>query len=585
MSGEDVVEPTALFESFDGSGPGWCYRFDNPAQIYVARTTKEVVNAIRLVERETAAGRWVALMLAYEAAPAFDNTLAVHTATDFPLAWVAVFDHPSTERVIPLSPDITCSEWRSAVPKTAYAESIRRIRAYIEAGDTYQVNYTFPLTAQFEGDALGWFQELGRAQGAGYCVYLDLGEKKILSLSPELFFEREGDKLRTRPMKGTMPRGRWLEEDEAMKQALAASEKNRAENLMIVDLLRNDLGKISKAGSVRVSSLFQVERYRTVHQMTSTIESIAKPGVGLWEVLQALFPCGSVTGAPKIRTMGIIRELEPHPRRAYTGAIGLVKPGGDCVFNVAIRTVVLDTDTGEAIANVGGGITYDSTPEGEYEECLTKAKFLSDRPIEFELLETMLLEDGAGFLLERHLSRMKSSANYFGFRFDEGEIRERLARTQKEYSQGNWKIRLLLSRDGVVVSEVNEAKSDDNKIWRVRFAKEPINKNDIFLYHKTTNRSVYEKAKASATDGDDAILWNEAEEVTESSIANIVMEDSGILYTPPRESGLLAGKFRDELIATGQLKERVITKEQLRRAGKFFLINSVRKWIPAALVE
>lgn len=585
MSGEDVVEPTALFESFDGSGPGWCYRFDNPAQIYVARSTKEVVNAIRLVERETAAGRWVALMLAYEAAPAFDNALAVHTATDFPLAWVAVFDHPSTERVIPLSPDITCSEWRSAVPKTAYAESIRRIRAYIEAGDTYQVNYTFPLTAQFEGDALGWFQELGRAQGAGYCAYLDLGGKKILSLSPELFFEREGDKLRTRPMKGTMPRGRWLEEDEAMKQALAASEKNRAENLMIVDLLRNDLGKISKAGSVRVSSLFQVERYRTVHQMTSTIESIAKPGVGLWEVLQALFPCGSVTGAPKIRTMGIIRELEPHPRRAYTGAIGLVKPGGDCVFNVAIRTVVLDTDTGEAIANVGGGITYDSTPEGEYEECLTKAKFLSDRPIEFELLETMLLEDGAGFLLERHLSRMKSSANYFGFRFDEGEIRERLARTQKEYSQGNWKIRLLLSRDGVVVSEVNEAKSDDNKIWRVRFAKEPINKNDIFLYHKTTNRSVYEKAKASATDGDDAILWNEAEEVTESSIANIVMEDSGILYTPPRESGLLAGTFRDELIATGQLKERVISKAQLRCAGTFFLINSVRKWIPAALVE
>ena len=260
------------------------------------------------------------------------------------------------------------------------------------------------------------------AQGAQYSAYLDLGRYKVLCLSPELFFERRGNHVITRPMKGTVRRGRWPAEDRELAEWLKQSAKDRAENVMIVDLLRNDLGKVSVPGSVRVSSLFDIERFETVWQMTSTVESTLKDGVSLVELMSALFPCGSITGAPKIRTMEIIRELERSPRGAYTGTIGLLKPGGDCVFNVAIRTVVVDTETNQATFGVGGGVTIDSTAEREYEECLVKSRFLHTSPVEFQLFESMLLEDGEYFLLARHLERLRSSAEYFGFRFPEEEI-------------------------------------------------------------------------------------------------------------------------------------------------------------------
>ncbi len=257
--------------------------------------------------------------------------------------------------------------------------------------------------------------ELCLAQGARYCAYLDLDRYQVLSLSPELFFERRGDRVITRPMKGTIRRGRWTEEDEELAAQLLNSSKDKAENIMIVDLLRNDLGKVSVPGSVHVSSLFAAERYETVWQMTSTVESTLRPGTSLVELMSALFPCGSITGAPKIRTMQIIRELERFPRGVYTGTIGFLKPGGDCVFNVAIRTVVIDKETGVATCGVGGGVTIDSTAAGEYAECLVKSRFLETRPVEFELFETMLIEDGEIFLRERHLERLRKSAAYFGF--------------------------------------------------------------------------------------------------------------------------------------------------------------------------
>jgi len=380
--------------------------------VRTANRIEDVVSVLEFAEREARSGSHVAVLLSYEAAPAFDPAFVTHAPSDFPLAWAAVLDDVSADEQL----ELYCStEWEPLVSRNEYDESVSRIRELIAAGDTYQVNYSFPLTASFNGDAFAWHQDLCVAQGAQYSVYLDLGRYKVLCLSPELFFERCGDHVLTRPMKGTVRRGRWLEEDRELARWLANSAKDRAENVMIVDLLRNDLGKVSVPGSVRVSSLFDLERFETVWQMTSTVESTLRDGTTLVDLMSALFPCGSITGAPKIRTMQIIRELERFPRGAYTGAIGLLKPGGDCVFNVAIRTVVIDTETGVATFGVGGGVTIDSTAEREYEECLVKSRFLHSKPVEFQLFESILLEDGEYFLLEEHVARLNESAEYFGF--------------------------------------------------------------------------------------------------------------------------------------------------------------------------
>ena len=350
--------------------------FDNAIKTVTATRLEEIEALLDLAESEARAGSYVMVMVSYEAAPAFDSALTVHQSHGFPLAHTAVYSEPATlgERRFSVGPN----SWLPAVSKQEYRESIERIKKLIAAGDTYQVNYSFPLTSTFNGDSLAWYSQLAQSQrGARYSAYLDLGRYKVLSLSPELFFERQGDRVLTKPMKGTAQRGRTAAEDEELARWLQNSSKNRAENVMIVDLLRNDLGKVAVPGSVHVSSLFDLERFETVWQMTSTVEATLRSGTSLAQLMAALFPCGSVTGAPKIRTMQIIRELERFPRRAYTGTIGLLRPGGDCTFNVAIRTVVLDAETGVATCSVGGGITIDSTAEDEYEECLVKSRFLT----------------------------------------------------------------------------------------------------------------------------------------------------------------------------------------------------------------
>ncbi len=392
----------------------------------------------------------------------------------------------------------------------------------------------------------------------------------MLSLLPELFFERRGDRVITRPMKGTMPRGRWTEEDEALANQLRNSIKDKAENIMIVDLLRNDLGKVSVPGSVHVSSLFAAERYETVWQMTSTVEATLRPGTSLVELMSALFPCGSVTGAPKIRTMQIIRELERFPRGVYTGAIGLLRPGGDCVFNVAIRTVVIDKQTGVATCGVGGGVTIDSTAAGEYEECLVKSRFLQMKPVEFELFETMLVEDGEIFLFERHLERLKKSAAYFGFKFNKKDVFPLLPPIRVKTA----KLKLSLRKDGRVKIETFPT-TDNTDLQRFTFAPRPVDSSDRFLFHKTTRREFY---------SDDIIMWNERGEITESGIANVVVRIDGELVTPPVSCGLLPGTFRAHLLDRGEIKERVITIEELKNASEIYLINSVRKWMKAELV-
>jgi len=531
--------------------------------VRTANRIEDVVSVLEFAEREARSGSHVAVLLSYEAAPAFDPAFVTHAPSDFPLAWAAVLDDVSADEQL----ELYCStEWEPLVSRNEYDESVSRIRELIAAGDTYQVNYSFPLTASFNGDAFAWYQDLCVAQGAQYSVYLDLGRYKVLCLSPELFFERCGDHVLTRPMKGTMRRGRWLGEDRELAQWLANSAKDRAENVMIVDLLRNDLGKVSVPGSVRVSSLFDLERFETVWQMTSTVESTLRDGTTLVDLMSALFPCGSITGAPKIRTMQIIRELERFPRGAYTGAIGLLKPGGDCVFNVAIRTVVIDTETGVATFGVGGGVTIDSTAEREYEECLVKSRFLHSKPLEFQLFESILLEDGEYFLLDEHIARLNESAEYFGFIGT--RINADLERIAAENPRGSFKVRVMLSRDGRIETQITPVELLGD-LKQVELAKESVDSSDRFLYHKTTRRP----------GGDGLVFWNERGEITESSIANVVVPIDGELCTPPRESGLLAGVFRNHLLARGEIKERVITIEEFQNAHQFFLINSIRKWI------
>ena len=526
--------PTVLFESFDPQGRGWSCVFQNPLAVYSARTLNEVVPLLQEADRASRDGQWVALMLSYEAAPALDSAMAVLPSNGFPLAWLAVFHEafPSVCAVEP--PSFLNPRWDASMTQSDYGRGIRDIRSAIARGDCYQVNYTFPMECKFEGDAWAWYRALGMAQGAGYCAWIDCGRYRVMSFSPELFFERQGNVLRARPMKGTAPRGRWASEDDNQRHRLEESAKNRAENLMIVDLLRNDLGRVSVPGTVRVPRLFEIERYPTLFQMTSTVESICLPQIGLVEILSALFPCGSVTGAPKISAMKLIRDLETSPRGVYTGAIGLIRPGGDCTFNVAIRTLELDTETGRAVFGVGGGITFDSTPEDEYAECLTKARFLAEAPPVFQLIETLRLEQGTYFLLRRHIARLMESAAFFGFALDEVEVCAAFEAIRTEQPKGEWKVRLLASAKGELHVEASPLLPSTNQLCRVAFATVPLDSASPFLCHKTTYRAFYEQPLGDCPNCDDLIFWNEHGEVTESSIANVVVEVDGQKWTPSR---------------------------------------------------
>src|ERR1051325_7656101 len=541
-------------------------QFDSPAREVIANNIGEVLSVLNFAEREATAGSYVAVMLSYEAAPAFDSVLVMHEPTDFPLAWAAAFE--SATDLVPNDSRSFSNSWTPRISRVEYDDAVTRIKELIAAGDTYQVNYSFPLTASFNGDAYAWYRTLCEAQGAQYSAYIDLGRYQVLSLSPELFFERRGDRVVTKPMKGTVRRGRWTAEDREFAQWLRESTKDRAENVMIVDLLRNDLGKVSIPGSVCVSSLFELGRFPTVWQMISTVQSTLRPSTSLADLMTALFPCGSITGGPEICTRDIYRELEPFPRGAYTGTIGLLKPGGDCVFNVAIRTVVVDTESQCATFGVGGGVTIDSTAEREYEECLVKSRFLNSPVVEFQLFESMLLEDGEYFLLAEHLERLRNSVDYFGFVFPGTRINADLGRIAVENSRGSFKVRLTLWKDGLIESQLTPVELLSS-VKAVELAPEPVDSSDRFLFHKTTRRP----------GGDAVIFWNERREVTAPGLAKIVISIAGQLYTPPILSGLLAGTFRNHLLTEGKIEERVITVEELQRSNEFFLINSVRRWI------
>ncbi|HEU0055260.1 MAG TPA: aminodeoxychorismate synthase component I, partial [Longimicrobium sp.] len=429
---DDVV---ARFDSLGHGGGGRSFLFRRPRRVVEAWATADVLPALREVEAAVADGLHAAGFVAYEAAPGLDPALATHPPDPrLPLLrFVLCEERVETE---PPSGDgdgdadaFRLGAFSPALAEDDYAAAVERIRALIAAGDTYQVNFTFPLRAAFEGDAAALYRRLRLAQRADFHAFLRFGDTSIVSASPELFFRQVGGELELRPMKGTRPRGRWPEEDARLAAELLSSEKERAENLMIVDLLRNDAGRVAEFGSVRVDRLFEVERYETVHQLTSTIRARVREGVGLADLFGALFPCGSVTGAPKVRTSEIIAELERGPRGVYTGAVGFASPG-EAVFSVAIRTLVVDHAAGTAELGVGSGVTFDSAAAAEYRECLAKSAFATHAPHDFRLLETLLWEPGEGyFLLDGHLERLSRSAAYFGFRCDRDEVVAALERS------------------------------------------------------------------------------------------------------------------------------------------------------------
>ncbi len=578
--------------------PERAFALEEPIGVLEARRPEEVAGVVAAAEAASGRGLWAAGFVAYEAAAGLDPDLVVRARrpwdplAELPLAWFALFGRRAD--VAPLRPPRDAADpgslsWRPSVARETYDDAIARIRGRIVAGDTYQVNLTFRLHASVAGDDRGLYRDLALAQRGGYAAYLDAGRYHVLSASPELFFRVDGDRITTRPMKGTAPRGRWLEEDLAIAERLVASPKDRAENAMIVDLLRNDLGRISIPGGVGWERPFRAERYETVWQLTSTITASLRPGTTLVEIFRALFPSGSVTGAPKVATMRIVADLEDSPRGVYCGAVGYLAPPGSgeprAIFNVAIRTVVVDTATGLAEFGVGGGVTFDSSAEGEHEEALTKARILTTARPAFELVETLRWTPDEGLArAPQHLRRLADSARYFGFRYDAATIRAALEEAISALDGTPARLRLRLARDGATSVETAPLPVAHEGPVRVAIDDEPVDPDDVWLYHKTTRREPYERRRKRRPDVDDVILVNARGEVTETTIANLAVLVDGVWVTPPRDAGLLPGTYRRILVERGRLLERPISVEQVRAAEGLALVSSVRGWREAVLV-
>lgn len=552
----------------------WLY-FTEPTQVINAETLNDIFPALREIEdRVQQDGLYAAGFLSYESASAFDAAHLTKPTTDFPYLWFGLYPEPRTVILPhPTQPKVKL-DWNPTIDRDTYNSAIDKIKEYIADGRTYQVNYTMRLQADFNVSAWNFFLHLARSQN-NHAAYIDTGRYVICSASPELFFKLDGNTITGRPMKGTVKRGRTTQEDRAQAEWLKNSEKNRAENIMIVDMIRNDLGRIAKIGTVQVPELFQTERYPTLWQMTSTVT--ADTTVSLAEIFRALFPCASITGAPKVSTMQIINELETTPRSIYTGSIGYVAPQGKAAFNVAIRTALIDRKTQKAEYGVGGGIVWDSTSADEYSEALLKSHVLTASQPEFSLLETILWTPEEGFFLkEKHIARLLDSADYFDFSILRDQIEEKLAKLESSFTTPQ-RVRLLLDKDGNIYLESTPYHPTE-KILQVRLAKEPINSNNIFLFHKTTIRNIYENARADFPDCDDILLHNERGELTEFTIGNLVVELDGELVTPPTDCGLLAGTFRAHLLEIGEIVEKVILVADLNRCTKIFRVNSIRKW-------
>jgi para-aminobenzoate synthetase/4-amino-4-deoxychorismate lyase len=627
--------------------------FTDPVRICVASQLSELPALFREIEQAVSAGLYAAGYFSYECAAFFEPTaFSQYTPQSIaasgpwrpqPLAWFGIYSpaslfdcqsgtfvgtgptaltrvrkqsqaERSTEPPCPIAPPClprkgaepgSLTECALAITEQQYTERIHQIHALIRSGDAYQLNFTLAIDLRTAGSSAALYGQLRALQPAPYGAFLHTEpQHRILSFSPELFFQIESEgqsrRITTRPMKGTAPRGRTSQEDRQTADWLKNDPKNRSENVMIVDLLRNDLGRLCRFGSVHASDLFAVERYPTLWQMTSTITGDLRPEVGFEQIFGALFPCGSVTGAPKIRAMQLLSELEQRPRGVYTGAIGFFSKE-QSVFNVAIRTLALEQERG--VMGVGSGIVIDSNPAEEWRECLLKARFLTDpgspvarpAPGSFSLIET-LLWNGEYPLLELHLDRLEDSAHYFAFPFDRATTRGFLNQPNTKGAPGpgfeTWesttprKVRLLLDPDGSlqITSEPIPASTRDP--LRVRICPNPIDPADPMYFHKTTHRPLYAEAlqEAQGAGFDEVLFFNLRNELTESAIHNIFIQKAGRLLTPPLTCGLLPGVHRRHILASDpNAAEQILLLEDLRQADRIYLSNAVRGLRPAVI--
>ncbi|WP_180132199.1 aminodeoxychorismate synthase component I [Rhodoferax sp. BLA1] len=563
--------------------------FEAPTDTLVAHTPEQIQPLLDKVQAHAQAGRWCVGYLRYEAASAFDKALLTYAA-DGPLAWFGVFEHALPWPPGPPAPADTVGptqvRWHSPLSRDQFDNKLTTIHEAIGAGEYYQVNYTAPLHGDFVGSAPELFTRLQQAQPGGYAAYIDTGEEQILSVSPELFFDWDGQHILTRPMKGTAPRGQTPQEDAALVQALTASPKERAENVMIVDLLRNDLSRIAKPHTVQVPSLFAVQSLPTVHQMVSDVTAQTRPGTSLSEVFGALFPCGSITGAPKVRAMQAIYDLEPQARGVYCGAIGVVRPGGHATFNVAIRTVTIQG--AQARCGIGSGITYDATAPNEWREWQHKRMFLERASEAFALLETLRLQAGVFHNLGAHLARLARAARHFGYPFDEERVRAALLTLLDPDMRSDdttvWRVRLLLDAQGRPFAEKYKQNSTPDLV-SIGLAATPFEAaQSEFTRFKTTRRSHYEAFTPTDPAIFDTLLYNERGELTECTRGNIAVLLDGQWFTPALHCGLLNGVGRAHFIAQDRLKEAVITLADLPRVHGLAFVNSLRGWVEARLV-
>ncbi|MGE5558548.1 MAG: aminodeoxychorismate synthase component I [Bacillota bacterium] len=593
------------------------YLFFKPLEILEVFQTKELPVFFLRLQDYLNQGCFAAGYLAYEAGYGFEEIMKAYEPPNptHPAAWFGIYEKPfifdhlkgewedcrKPEQFLSMTgggntgrgTDCRIKNIRfelagELLSREGYRAKIAKIKEYIGSGDVYQINLTGKCRFEFGGSVYSLYDFLKNRQKVPYAAFLHTDHGTVLSFSPELFFRMgDGGVIRTKPMKGTAQRGRTGTEDEEMGNRLRHDEKNRAENVMIVDLLRNDLGRIAGTGSVKVPELFKVEKYETLWQMTSTVEGVLPENADYYGIFRALFPCGSVTGAPKIRAMQIIKELEKTPRGVYTGAIGFFSPNREAVFNVAIRTIALRGRKGEM--GVGSGIVWDSGADEEYDEGLLKAHFLTGRAEKFDLIETVLW-DGAYRFLPEHLARLEDSAAYFGYTLNPDCFAAKMKENSLVLAPDlKYKVRVLLDFQGrITITNKEIAPVKKRSPGLVRFAGDKTDSRDRFLYHKTTHRRLYDlyAEKALQNGYDDYLFLNERNQVTEGAISNIFIKKGGCLLTPPLECGLLNGVFRRHvLISAPRAAEKILYAEDLRSADAIYICNSVRGMRKVMLVE
>ena len=559
----------------DQFADGWFEFFDCTQTIEVQQPS-DFLPALEQIERWVDAGQgWAAGWVNYEAATACDAKLPVQSS-ERPLAVFGLFRSRAASSGCFEQPIAASGGWQLQGQANHYRDHVGRILAGIGAGDFYQVNFSERCVGQVDDPYLLF---LKLCQQAEYGAYLATDSQAIVSASPELFFAKHGDQLRCKPMKGTALRGGCREEDEQQRSWLQASAKNRAENLMIVDMVRNDLSRIAQIGSVQVSELYQVETHPYVLQMTSTVEACSDASIA--QIFRALFPAASITGAPKRAAMDYIATHETAPRGAYCGAIGFIGPHYT-QFNVGIRTVEVSRNTGKACYGVGGGIVADSKPDEEYDELLSKASTIAPDK-HFKLLETLRLEDGMVLRQNRHLARLQRAAARFGFPLDQPAVIQALELTAKDYRQGLFRLRLLVDKLGGVECQVSALRDVADQVQDMHLVALPTDACSPFVSYKTTRRHHYDVAQRQAGDAE-ALLFNAAGQVTESVIANVVFRLHGQLYTPPVSDGLLDGVLRSELVAQGDVLERSLDLTELDQVEQWYLVNSLRGWRQARLL-